>query len=240
MTKKQVFRQVVVLGADCRSKFHVQRVFGSLKGGKRGVFDWQGTPGETLMEYLRRDFTGMFERQDLQVSDEGHVVNRRFGSSHKHAFPKHLSEAELDLLYPAARALHDHWCSVTKEAIGNRLSTLFVTSSADFPLKDVEQLIAARYPQKTFHILAAPGNDDNGDPFGDPDVWTQHLSRFEIVPPLSARALFLAHRLRKNLRFLAPPSWRERAAMPSPYASLWLWLRYHNPASAHKIGAAPD
>ena len=77
---------------------------------ERHIFDWQITPFAAVLEYLERDFQGVFERADL-VIEGGEVVHRRLGTRHPHEFRARegvLDEAVVDAAYPAARAKFEH------------------------------------------------------------------------------------------------------------------------------------
>ncbi|WP_378950167.1 hypothetical protein [Mesorhizobium sp. ANAO-SY3R2] len=198
------FQQVISLGPNCRARFHIDNLLGKYKA-KRGVFDWQGTPSGAVIEYLRRDFQGLFERCDLVIEDR-FVRNRRFGTSHRHAFPEGLAESLLDELYPLARARHDLFCKVTRGALRNGLSTLFVLCKPIPPehMEEIAELIEQVHPGRRFAILPAPEGDHDDHSAGDSDRWAKHLSRFTLRPPLSVVAKCQLRRFRRNLRNLKP------------------------------------
>jgi hypothetical protein len=77
---------------------------------ERHIFDWQITPFAAVLEYLDRDFQGVFEREDLTVED-GEVVHRRLGTRHPHDFHAAdgvLDEAAIDAGYADARGKFEH------------------------------------------------------------------------------------------------------------------------------------
>ncbi|UVK36326.1 hypothetical protein LHFGNBLO_003234 [Mesorhizobium sp. AR10] len=193
----RVFKQAVSLGPVCRGKFHIKKVLAY--GGKRGVFDGQVTPPSALIEYLRRDFVGMFERDDLYIENK-RVFNRRFGTNHIHEFPEDVTEATLDLLYPEARRKHDVWCANTRKALTCGLSTLFVLSRpvAKPDLAEITDLVQGMAPRRKFLLLPSPEDDSGDDWTGNHALWRDHLSRFMIRPPLLTRAKFWIHQMRKN------------------------------------------
>lgn len=203
-----VFQQIVSLGPNCRAKFHIRKIFGEHIS-RRGVFDWQVTPVPAVAEYIRRDFNGLFERDDLHVVD-GVVFNKRFGTSHMHEFPKDIAENTLDALYAKAREGHDIWCAVSRMALNNDLSTLFVlarpVSAGD--MAEISGLIEKARPGRRFLLLAAPEGDHDNHWSGDHEVWKAHLSTFQIRWPLSAIMAEQMQRLRKNVRYLRPRSMR--------------------------------
>jgi len=204
-----VFQQIVSLGPACRTKFNVQRVFGKHIA-RRGVFDWQVTPTFAFTEYLRRDFNGMFDRADLAVKD-GDVMNVRFDTLHPHQFPKGMTDAKLDELYRRARRSHDQWCAITRAAIHNKRSTLFVLG-CEVPEAVPEALrsyIARVAPGKRFLILQGP---DDPEPYweGTAEIWDKHLSSFEVRPPFQVHAGLQLYRLRKNLVSVVPARLRRR------------------------------
>lgn len=203
------FQQVIGLGQNCRAKFRIKQVFGRAIS-KRGVFDWQITPTDAVIEYIRCDFAGMFEREDLEIRD-GIVINRRLGTKHNHEFPKDLHEEALDALYPMARQKHDAWCAVTKAALRSNLSALVVLGMPVSPAQEqtISGLIAQANRQRPFLLLASPDGDVGGDWRGNEGAWTEHLSGFRVVPPLSIRLADQLRRLRKNIRYLKPRRYRD-------------------------------
>ncbi|WP_287269220.1 DUF1796 family putative cysteine peptidase [Mesorhizobium sp.] len=184
------YQQIVCLGPNCRPKRQIQHHFGQ-RISRRHVFDWQITPFETVLEYLRRDFRGLFERSDLEFR-RGIVRNVRFQTEHQHEFPTDLTPERLDVLYSKARYLHDHWCAATIDALDNTLSTLFVVG-VPMPEHIAGQLsneIAKRCSHKPYLLLDGPEGDYpiGGDTWaGNPKSWAEHLSGFTIEP-LSAVA----------------------------------------------------
>jgi hypothetical protein len=77
---------------------------------ERHIFDWQITPFAAVLEYLERDFEGVFEREDLHVED-GAVAHRRLKTRHPHDFHPYggrLDEAAIDRGYAAARSKFDY------------------------------------------------------------------------------------------------------------------------------------
>ncbi|GAA2816438.1 hypothetical protein EDC40_10971 [Aminobacter aminovorans] len=171
------------------------------------MFDWQVTPVAAIAEYIRRDFAGMFEREDLHVVD-GVVFNKRFGTNHMHEFPKDINERSLDALYGKAREGHDGWCAVTRRALKSDLSTLFVLSrpASATEMAEISGLIEQTGGRRQFLLLAAPRGDHDDHWTGDHEIWKTHLTAFRIRTPLSAVMAEQMRRLRKNIRYLKPPS----------------------------------
>jgi hypothetical protein len=77
---------------------------------ERHVFDWQITPFTAVLEYLERDFEGVFEREDLFLNADGEVEHRRLGTRHPHDFRPMggLTADSIDLGYADARSKFDH------------------------------------------------------------------------------------------------------------------------------------
>ncbi|WP_156342832.1 hypothetical protein [Devosia sp. A16] len=177
----QRVRAAISLGPNCRGKHHLLRVFGDAS--PSGVFDWQVTPPEALQCYLRQDFAGLFEREDLVVK-EGVVWNARYRTSHQHEFPRGLTAAELDAHYPAARARHEHLCRRTRSRLRGR-GPLLLVFSRPVPGEVVAGVRAAvsRYnPRLTFHLVAEPPEGAVGDWTGSAEVWDALLAPFRIGP----------------------------------------------------------
>lgn len=194
------FQQVLSLGPDCRTKHHMEKRFGQyvIKG---GIFDWQATPNSALIEYFRRDFTGVFELRDLVVVD-GAVRNAKFGTSHKHFFPADMTEELLVAHYPAARQRHDFGCRATQRALRSGYSTLFLLGRPATPehLVEMTELIRRAHAGRKFEILPAPEGDRDDIWSGDDDVWAKHLSSFKFRPPLKAIARVHFRNLRRRLQ----------------------------------------
>lgn len=77
---------------------------------ERHIFDWQITPFAAVLEYLERDFQGVFERDDLFLNPHGEVEHRRLRTVHPHDFKPMggLTEALIDAGYAKARGKFDH------------------------------------------------------------------------------------------------------------------------------------
>jgi hypothetical protein len=77
---------------------------------ERHIFDWQITPFAAVLEYLERDFQGVFEREDLFLNADGEVEHRRLHTVHPHDFKPigGLTEALVDQGYAQARSKFDH------------------------------------------------------------------------------------------------------------------------------------
>lgn len=203
--RKQVFEQVISLGSTCRAKHQIQRVYGKYIS-RRSVFDWQITPIQAVAEYLRLDFTGFFEKADLQIVD-GEVWNTRFGVAHPHEFPVGVTIGTYEGLYQSARESHDRWCARTRSLIANDLSTLFVfclpIAQEDLGYVEIiKQHIYRLNPQKRFHILLPPDEEFGDDWRGNAELWANHLSCFQIKPPRRIRIRTQLYRWRANTRNL--------------------------------------
>lgn len=107
---RKTFHQAVSLGISCQVIYQLRRHLGD-EFCSSGVFDMQVTPPSALIEYLQRDFRGMFERDDL-VEENGIVFNQRFLTEHLHEFPNGLERS-----YEDARSRHDY---LSKASVGDR------------------------------------------------------------------------------------------------------------------------
>lgn len=204
----ETFEQALSIGQNCRARHHIRRTFGK-HSGRKGVFDWQITPTSALLEYLTRDFKGMFERADL-VARNGEVFNDRFGTNHVHEFPKGIQPKDIDRYYAQARKRHDRWCEFTRRVMSNNLSALFVLAAPVSPdvLGSITKAITSFNPSKRTLVLNGPENDTGIDWTGNQAVWDKHLAPFRIRPPVSARAEYILHRVRTNVSRALPERWR--------------------------------
>jgi hypothetical protein len=129
-TSAQIY-EPISLGYSCEVKYQLSRALFSRKypeasdfelrrmlltpeygqqNFERHIFDWQITPFPAVLEYLERDFEGVFERDDLRIED-GEVVHRRLMTRHPHDFGRRegpLDDAAIDAGYANARAKFDH------------------------------------------------------------------------------------------------------------------------------------
>lgn len=198
----RLFQQIVSLGPNCRPKYHIQRYYGKHTA-KRGVFDWQITSGAALIRYLQSDFRGMFEREDLSITDKGVVVNRRIGTMHHHEFPsEHADEKTLDTHYATARRNHDTWCATTRSLLTNQAPTLFVfaNEAAAATKSAVAEYLNAKAPAKIYALIEAPEDPLADDWRGTEQIWEQLFVPYQIKPTYSARAAYRLHRINEKLR----------------------------------------
>lgn len=199
--RRQTFHRVVGLGEICRAKYNIERKWTeygrtSLRATTdcltRTVFDWQATPYFALLEYLRRDFRGLFELDDLGMLD-GRVVNERYGTLHRHDFP---DNPDIAVHYTAARSRHDHLCNKTRAAMTSPLATLFVRCGA-LPADEERALhdaIASLRRGAPF-TLALIDDDDQppsvpAEPWqGNHDYWDRVLSEYSVRTDTPMRTL---------------------------------------------------
>lgn len=194
-----LFRRVVSLGPNCRSKYQMQRVYGWMAG-PRLVFDWQVTPPGTIIDYLRRDFRGMFERDDLELF-EGTIRNKRFRTTHQHEFPAGVTIPELDDIYPRARLIHDRLCRRTRRAMGRGEETLFVLAKPipEATFAELDALIRERRRGRPYLLLRGPEGDRSEQWSGDDALWSRHLGPYSMGPTLRMRVAYRAHRIQRKV-----------------------------------------
>jgi hypothetical protein len=182
--KKPVFRQAMSLGHDCQVIHQLRRKFGRYHC-PSGIFDYQVTPTKTLLEYLERDFRGMFERADLDVDAREIVINTRYRTRHLHEFPKGLRED-----YESAKSRHDYLCDKIRSVIDGVTPTLFGLrySPSDFPLvSEVRSILSKRNPRLLFDIVMTsvgtpPTRPPPGHWMGNDEEWSNALSEFRVRP----------------------------------------------------------
>jgi hypothetical protein len=219
----------ISLGFSCEVKYQLSRVLWARKypGGleedfrrmlltpdrgersfERHVFDWQITPFAALLEYLERDFQGVFERDDLFV-DDYRVGHRRLRTYHPHEFPAQngvLDDALIDARYAQARAKFEHLAAKFSAHLMRPGPFLYVIREIQI-YDDAVRLMAllrARNPDHRFKLLfiGTDGEDQHlgaleGDVFkawttlGAPDKpadrqWEGHDARWdELLAPWS-------------------------------------------------------
>jgi hypothetical protein len=189
---RQAFLRVVSLGGACRTKFNVLRYWHARETSfwatkttmPNVVFDWQITPYPAVLDYLRRDFRGMFERADL-VRSEGVVVNERYATRHPHDIPK---SADIDERYPVARSRHDHLCDNARQAFRSPLPTLFVINGklSEPQRETLRRTIVDIRGRHPFELSVI--DDEDQQPThpakewkGNKAFWNRELSRYRVV-----------------------------------------------------------
>lgn len=215
-----VYNRVVVLGRDCRPQHHIQRLpcfrrYGSLRQSSRmfprSVFSWQVTPAKALLHYLRNDFKGMYELDDLRQREDGVVVNIRYDTVHQHEFPFD-PPTSIRLEYRRARARHDYLCKITRRAIADNLPTLFVFGE-EIPdalrpeiVSNINRLRdGAPFTLVEWQEPSGPPTDPDHAWQGNHDFWRDKLTSFRIEDPASLprlasyAAVDQLRRARKNL-----------------------------------------
>ncbi len=133
---------------------------------ERHIFDWQITPFAAVLEYLERDFQGVFEREDLFLNADGEVEHRRLGTRHPHDFKPMggLTEALVDQGYARARSKFDHLARKFLEHLERPGPFLYVFREVriyDEAARLIE-LLKGRNPAHDFKILFVgyPGETD--------------------------------------------------------------------------------
>jgi hypothetical protein len=127
---------------------------------RRHIFDWMIAPFPAVCAYLENDFQGVFEREALELYDDGRKVRHRdLLTIHPHDFrpgPEGLyTEALIDQQYPAARAKFDYLAERFRRHLATPGPYLYVykeipTAGAAVRLRD---LLSARSPDHLFQLL---------------------------------------------------------------------------------------
>jgi hypothetical protein len=167
--------KAISLGCDCTTEFQIRRhnrISRALEDDGTHIFDWQITPLSAVIAYIERDFTGIFEREDLVILPHRVAYNRRFSVEHTHAFqPQYaLTEADIDAQYAVARSKIDYLAEKFRRLLDKeRGPLLYIAHVVGYvPHSDeVGSLLAAlrnRAPRQRFHI-AFVGRSDK--PFRD-------------------------------------------------------------------------
>ncbi|MEO6395899.1 MAG: hypothetical protein ABIO40_08310 [Devosia sp.] len=184
MTGPIEFDIALSVGTKCRTAYQLRRVFGD--AAPAGLFDWQKTPLPALAFAIRGNFTGMFERRDLVLSDHGTVRNRRLGTRHPHEFPNPADLAVLDGHYATARSRHDHLAARMRELFNGkrRLLLCFSKRLPTLYVAVIRLLIRRHYPALKFILLNGPRGDivtqrDTDDGWqGTDSIWDAHLANY--------------------------------------------------------------
>ncbi|HVT27652.1 MAG TPA: hypothetical protein VHE81_06500 [Lacipirellulaceae bacterium] len=174
--------RAVSLGTTCETAFQLRRVFGK-HNCVSGVFDFQVTPPETVIEYLRRDFVGLFEYDDFIVKD-GIVQNRRFGTQHMHEF----RSGNIDRDFVGARSRHDHLCGNMRVALKGNGALLLAATLPPERLalaNEIKHLVRDRNCDLVFSLEVLKrrqGPDLIANWQGDNHQWDCALSKYRGRP----------------------------------------------------------
>lgn len=184
------FETILSLGPTCRAKYQIIRIFGKQRS-PSSVFDWQATPYRAVRFYLDNDFCDTFNREDL-VTINGRVKHRKLHTSHLHAFPEGITDAEIDVYYPQARARHDHLCEKTRAVLHCREPVLICLGRHIKVTRWLRLAVAIRRyaPGLRFKLLAGPLGDLPDDDVcwqGRHDLWDRHLSPYSSATYKLAR-----------------------------------------------------
>jgi hypothetical protein len=183
------FTEVFSLGSYCATKFQLSRhaylqrnpqaslqevraaLFSSAGIGETHIFDWQVTPFSAVIDYIERDFRGVFDRSDLEIDPQfGVARNRLLGVLHSHAFHasgEKLTDADIDAQYDEARSKIDYLAQKFRwllERTGPILYVASVIPSAD----EVRRFIRAMEvsaPGQRYHVafVGRPSMDPEHD-----------------------------------------------------------------------------
>jgi hypothetical protein len=223
----KIFDRVLSLGPSCEAKLNLvrilraregrtdgaRRVQANPKGAPSSVFDWQVTPESALLEYFRRDFRGMFEREDLIRGPGGWVVNTRFGTHHLHEFGAYDKDGDIIAArYTEARARHDYLCNKFRAMLGDPAPTLFVRSVAlnTSAKAELTEYVRKRSGADRFAFMTVPTDPDAGVlqwPANEP-LWDAAFAGISVtakgsetigLPGLDALS-FYAHRVLRHLK----------------------------------------
>jgi hypothetical protein len=117
----------------------------------RHLFDWQITPLHAAIAYLERDFRGVFELEDLELTGDADVVRHRtLKTGHPHDFlPTDGSEVATRTLrdrYPDARRKFEYLAERFRRRLASPQPALFISTDArgDDVLQHLLTLLEAR------------------------------------------------------------------------------------------------
>lgn len=212
------WRRVLSLGFDCQAQYQIRRYMRSIGsdgrvglGSPTTVFSWQVTPFDGVLLYLRRDFAGLFERDDLYVGEHG-IANRVADTLHLHEFPEHSAEA-LAANYARARERHDRLCARTRQLLADDEPTLLVFDSGTASLPDGQQAelrerLQHYNPGKRLGLLCTTSVRDAArfDWRGDGRAWSKALATQLEPPGLVAQVAWLLRRPSRAWRRELSPS----------------------------------
>jgi hypothetical protein len=122
------------------------------------IFDWQITPFPAVITYLRRDFVGVFELDDIAIDPaRGTAVNTAMCTSHAHAFHpagERLTTQDIREQYPSVREKFDHLADKFRGVLASDGPVIYI-SSFIIPTREVTafvECLARRNYQQRFRL----------------------------------------------------------------------------------------
>lgn len=208
-----IIHHAISFGLQCRAKYQLKRVFRAAS--PSSVFDWQETPCAAVIDYLERDFRGLFEQGDLFVdATTRHVTHRTLGTTHMHEFPADVTNETIYLYYDRARRRHDYLCGKLRSILRSRHPVLIAiapnhSDPNPIDLPALKGALARFNPKGTFHFVVEPtAGAVAGDWRGDNGTWDAILRTFTVPTWVMAGAL-LRRYFRRPLSAL--PRYRQVA-----------------------------
>jgi hypothetical protein len=179
-----MFDNYVSLGHNCEGAFQVRRLLG------RDVayyFNWLVTPLDALVEILRADFAGAYDRANLRVTaDVGMVLDAGYGMKYHSAFRKELGRAlegpRFEALHAESAAKYAMLAERFRELARSTNRVLYVVKTAHEAARDgaaqMRDILAARYPDHDFQIAVLQTSDRQEPDWGEDRIHNRYLARF--------------------------------------------------------------
>jgi len=180
-TKFQICRKLhdIMFPGRSEASFRLRIItpeFGERFFGK-ALFDWSGTPVDSVSLSLEVDMKGLFEREDLEFVD-GTLMNVRFGSNLIHYFESAdlrglVDEVALERTFPQVKRGYERMCDSFRSHLTQPGPFLYIHRCGEFPEPaQVERLIkalSARSEDHAFHLLFVGEQqyDQDYSPFGE-------------------------------------------------------------------------
>lgn len=181
-----MYDNYVSLGRNCEVAFQFRRLLGK---DVAYYFNWLWTPLNSLVHIINNDFAGVFEKDQLEATQGGMVLDRAYGIKYHSPFWKELGT---DLSGARFHELHAQAMSKI-ELFKHRFRTLgqspkkvlyFITTAeldARERAAEVRDILAARYPRHDFRVLVLMTEDRREAEWPEDRIHNRYLERFAPV-----------------------------------------------------------
>lgn len=215
MGKKIIVDRVVGLGANCESACNIRSYY---RAERAFPFDWWITPYNSLITLLKSHFEGLFDPQNLVVTEDMQSVRcNRFNILHHHDFLRDKDgkvlpgiETQIPSLREKYKFLIDRFYQECQTG-----RTLFVRNRTGYDPKlkpdsddifeenivSLHDLLTRLFPRSTIHLMSTnvgkKGRSEKGDIIWD-DITNYHDADDYRISPRGWAELFDRHGFKLN------------------------------------------
>jgi hypothetical protein len=179
-----MFDNYVSLGRNCEIAFQFRRILGY---DVAYYFNWLLTPFDALIEVIRADFTGTYQKANIEVTaNPGMILDRQYGIKYHSAFKKelgrNLSGPRFDELYEESARKYSFLAQRFRELASSPNRVLYFVKTEEDGAKDksitLRETLASRYPNHDFSLLVLQTESNAEDDWREPRIFNRYLERF--------------------------------------------------------------